>query len=132
VPSLVLAAMPVKYCVAAGGHRALEFVIEGVAHGGDHSSHDAELVPLSPLGDCAWPSVTASEGGCDDKSLMDLAAFSSAKLFEQQPLTAILHQSPPACSTTSHASRPQSPLAGGSAIQADPRLLAHRTVVLRI
>lgn len=122
VPMQVLAAMPILYCVAPGGHHALEFVIEGIAHGGHHASHGSQEVSE----DCNSGRVLEAPG-CIDRALLDAVSFVAS---DHQPIPpAIRFLEPPLFIV------PESPdlipASQNYHHRSDPGLLALRTVTLR-
>lgn len=69
VPSLALAAMPLRNCIGPSGHQAIEFVIDGVLHSGNHESH--EQAAHDPVGCAGEVDAFADGEKCTDKALMD-------------------------------------------------------------
>lgn len=74
VPSLAFAAMPLRYCLGSSGHQAIEFVIDGIAHGGSHASHEQALDDADECIAVDQSTVFADEAKCIDKSLMGVAS----------------------------------------------------------
>lgn len=89
-PSLVLAGMPVRYCVGPTSHRALEFVVEGIVHGGSHDSHEDYGRKHADDGNASDRALIADQESCDDRALMDTASVPPSIDFTQLPLTAFL------------------------------------------
>lgn len=134
VPSLVLAAMPVRYCVGPSGHQALEFVIEGVSHGGSHESHERAAFQAD---DCDTPdsvaAVFADEEKCTDKSLMDTASSPPSVDLKLLPLAGLIAPSFVPASTFSLPSSDQGPASFEPLYRhVDPRVSVRRSVVLLI
>lgn len=127
VPSLVLGGVPVMYCADKAGHQALEVVLEGVAHGGEHS------VPRnasSLQGSGRQAVVVFENNGCTDTALMDVAAAPVTQEVKFLPLPLPAGQLPrdAAAQPVIPAVSPQ----GAMASRLDPRMDARRTMVLRI
>lgn len=132
VPSLALAATPLRYCVGPSGHQALEFVIDGVSHSGNHASHSQSSQDVD---DCNDPGGIAflDPEKCTDTALMDTASappsvdlkhLSVSSLFAQPSFVA------PAISTDGV--RKPSISNGRQHQLVDPRIAIRRTTVLLI
>lgn len=132
VPILVLAALPVRYCIGTGGHQALEFVLEGVFHGGAHGSHDGNTEVALLADNCAKSDVVVQEDGCDDRALMDAVFSVALGEPEQLSLPALRAQVPPPTPPLQLKSASTTPREREFAARSDPRLSMHGTVVLRI
>lgn len=130
VPSLMLAALPLRYCIGPSGHQAIEFVIEGVSHGGADASH---ALAAEDDDGCDGASVFADTGKCTDKALMDTASSPPSVDLKLLSLTAVLATAlalPPAPPALS----PLQTLAAPSRDHrdVDPRMEIRRSVVLLI
>lgn len=130
-PAMVLSGMPVKHCVSsAGEHQAIEFVINGVAHGGNHGSHHQEhAVEKTAFAKCGTIAL-AEPQTCVDTSLTKLAPSFVAEL-EFLKLPAITAASFPVVEPSDFAQSPL-PVARTERLRTDPRMSAHRITVLRI
>lgn len=131
VPSLVLAAMPLRYCIGSSGHHAIEFVLDGVSHSGDHESHGQ--VAHEPAG-CAGTTDAFADGEkCTDRALMDtVSAPPTALDLKLLPLSISadllpLHEVPSSISVSERVGAPDRYRS-----QTDPRIEVRRTVVLLI
>lgn len=129
---MVLAAIPVKYCkTSMGQHHALEFVIDGVSHGGNHVSHPhGDAVSAAHFDDRSVTALVENEA-CNDTALMQIAPT---------PNTALQFSVVPALARSTFLELPVAEPTPGFAAQvfdagrmrADPRMAAHRLMVLRI
>lgn len=132
VPSLALAAMPLRYCLGSAGHQAIEFVIDGIAHGGNHASHEEALDDRADYYAGGRSTVFVEETKCIDKSIVDPASAPPPLDLKQLLSASIVTQI-----STPFAAPPSAPLRLESRCfdcdhVLDPRILAHRTTVLRI
>jgi hypothetical protein len=132
MPSTLLAAMPISYCVGPAGHQALEFVF-GSVHSGDHSSHDLVILKAVDCDITNTASFFVHEGKCTDRALIDTASTAPPLDVKRQSVSALV----------GHIS-----VSGGALSQSaldrvtisysyhqkllDPRMNARRTVVLLI
>lgn len=73
VPSLALAATPLRYCIGPSGHQALEFVIDGISHSGNHASHGHSSQDADDCSDAGSTAFLDAER-CTDTALMDTAS----------------------------------------------------------
>lgn len=127
LPATVLAAMPVKLCVGADGHRAIEIAI-----GGDH--HGAAVDVGSDL-DVLTTSVELPD--CVDFDVMTVAS-SAIRHSGGQSKSAQLDEMPPAMlldngyNFSSRAVGHESVSISAEGVDTDPFLIAHATVVLLI
>lgn len=131
VPSLVLAALPLRYCVGPSGHQAIEFVIEGVSHSGADTSH-ASAAQAGGDG-CDGASVFADSEKCTDKALMDTASSPPSVDLKLLSLTAVLATAlalPPALPVLSPLQTVVAPSRDHPHV--DPRMEIRRSVVLLI
>jgi hypothetical protein len=133
VPSLVLAATPLRYCMGPSGHQALEFVVDGVAHSGSHASHGQTVQDVDGCNGAASSSAFVDGGKCIDRALMDTASAPPSVDLKLLPLSGLFGQvfvPPPAALSVS--------LVQGFVPfdrlrqHADPRMEVRRTVVLLI
>lgn len=130
VPSLVLAALPLRYCIGPSGHQAIEFVIEGVSHGGADASH-AQVA--QPDDGCEVTAAFADSEKCTDKALMDTASPPPSIDLKLLSLTAVLATTlalPPAPPALSLRQTIAAPSRDDRYV--DPRMEIRRTVVLLI
>lgn len=130
-PAMVLAAMPVKYCIAGvGQHQALEFVIDGVSHDGEHSSHHyGAEVRAAHFDDCGLTALIEHEA-CTDTALTI-----AAKSHSPVPNFVALPEVSTASGPPSEAAAPVSSHAGVrlvAELRSDPRMTSHHLTVLRI
>lgn len=127
-PSLVLAAMPVKYCASSAGHQSLEVVIGSIAHGGHDASHRDLIDELTNLDDCGLTLSHAEEQGCRDSELVNLAPAPSMTQLDLPELSVARIVAP----EFSHLGARHSLSITFRRFSPDPRLTARRTTVLRI
>lgn len=134
VPALVIAAIPVRYCIGPSGHQALEFVVDGIAHGGNHASHRTSTQDALDCDGANGADLFADEGRCTDKPLMDTASAPPPPVdLELLPLTHLLAQAPIALAVLSLSHLNQNSLSPSRRqLQVDPRVDLRRTVVLLI
>lgn len=130
VPSMVLAALPLRYCIGPSGHQAIEFVIEGVSHGGADASH----TQVAQLDDgCEGVAIFADAGKCTDKALMDTASPPPPVDLKLLSLTAVIATTlalPPLPPALSIHQTVAAPIRDDRHL--DPRMEIRRTVVLLI
>ncbi len=126
LPATVLAAMPVKLCVGADGHRAIESAI-----GGDH--HEA-AVDVASDSDLLTASVELPD--CVDFDVMTLASAirhsgdqSKSAQFDEMPPAVLLDSG---LQLSSLAVRHECVFKSAEGVDTDPFLIAHATVVLLI
>ena len=129
LPSLVLAAMPFKYCTALAGHYALEFVIGGVLHGGSHASHRDQATLAAVDDDCGQAISIAGERGCSDTELVQLAP---APFMPQVEIPLLPTLPAPIVPLPTAITQNASPSTTVDQPRPDPRISMRRTVVLRI
>lgn len=130
-PAMVLSGMPVKHCASsAGQHQALEFVLDGVSHGGDHGSHHQGHAFAADPADLCKTADLAEPQSCVDTSLTTIAQSQAGEL----QLLAL-----PATATPYHtaiepdgAARVLVGVCQDGRLRVDPRMSAHRVTVLRI
>lgn len=126
LPATVLAAMPVKLCLGADGHRAIESMIGGGHH--DATAHhdnniDAAIENLEAPADCIDRSIlTAASGAVRNSS--DASKFSAHDKMPPVILSAAVDQPATTAIPISCASRVT------EVIHTDPFLVAHATDVL--
>lgn len=132
VPSLVLAATPVRYCVGPSGHRAFEFVIDGVSHGGNHLSHGSVTQDAAECDDGGAIFAVVDEGKCNDNALMDTASPPPIVELKFISLSALLAQVSIPTDLLSPLLFEREPTAVAHHPQIDPRIGERRTIVLRI
>ncbi|WP_072385474.1 hypothetical protein [Hyphomicrobium sp. CS1BSMeth3] len=128
VPSLVLAAMPIKYCASSAGHQSLELVIGSIAHGGHDASHADTTDKAINVDDCGVALSRVEEDRCRDSELMNLAPAPGMLQLEVPEQPVAQHQVPQLSDIPSCHSMP----VAFSRLGPDPRMSAHRTTVLRI
>jgi hypothetical protein len=126
---MVLAALPLRYCIGPSGHQAIEFVIQGVSHGGVDASHTQ--VAQNDDG-CEGVAVFADSEKCTDKALMDTASPPPSVDLKLLSLTAVLATLalPPFPPTLSLLHTVAAPIRDDRHV--DPRMEIRRTVVLLI
>ena len=130
VPSMVLAALPLRYCIGPSGHQAIEFVIEGVSHGGADASH---LQAAQADDGCEGVDAFAESEKCTDKALMDTASPPPSVDLKLLSLTAVIATTlalPPLPPTLSIHQTVAAPIRDDRHV--DPRMEIRRTVVLLI
>lgn len=133
VPALVVAAIPVRYCIGPSGHQALEFVVDGVVHGGSHASHRTFTQDALDCDGANGAGLFADEGRCTDKPLMDTASAPPPVDLKLLPLTHLLAQAPITLAVISQSHLNQNSLSPSRRQQqVDPRVDLRRTVVLLI
>ena len=133
VPALVIAAIPVRYCIGPSGHQALEFVVDGIAHGGNHASHRTFAQDALHCDGANSAGLFADEGRCTDKPLMDTASAPPSVDIKLLPLTHLLAQAPTTVPVLSLSHLAQNSLSPSRRQQqVDPRVDLRRTVVLLI
>lgn len=128
VPTLALAAMSVRLCNDAVRHQALEFVVEGVAHGG----HKAAYHSASGVSGVEQAVQVADDNGCADTSLVDSAFMPPLGKMQLIPVPALQQHvaiSKPSLVSPLFSSVPTRAI---RLIRTDPRVSARYTVVLRI
>lgn len=131
-PAMVLSAMPVKLCKAFDGqHQALEFVIDGVFHGGNHGSHhDGEAMRAAHFDECGVATLIEPDT-CIDSDLTQLAAVPATDLqFIELPTLG----NSPLPQLTAGEPRPFAAqhIADSGRQRIDPRVSERRSTVLRI
>lgn len=127
VPSFVLAAMPIRYCMSPAGHHALEFVLDGVEHGGEHSSHPRSVDHDGGPAGVQTPHI--GEVSCTDSALIDSVTPTGPNP-QEVPLPALLSQAAPPAVKILHSIPPPIPDRGpGPHASA---LSSIRTTILRI
>jgi len=132
VPSLVLAATPLRYCIGPSGHQALEFVIDGVSHSGNHASHGQSSQDVDGCDDPTGIAFLDPEK-CRDAALMDTASAPPSVDLKQLSVSALFAQlsfvTPAPFTDDAH--RPS--ISNGHRHQlVDPRIALRRTTVLLI
>lgn len=130
VPSLVLVAIPMHYCVSSEGHRALEFVIKGVAHGGEHASH-RHISTQDDNEDSEGSGEGAVLKGekCTDWALFD--SVTTTEKHQEIPLPAIVSPIVPFTVSLVQSLPPEYSRIASDLTSPDPGLMARRTTVLR-
>lgn len=130
-PAMVLSGMPVKHCASsAGEHQALEFVLDGVSHGGDHGSHHQDHALTPDTADHCKTVGLVEPQSCVDTSLTTIA--------QSQPVELQLVALPAMAAPFHTAIEPEGAarvLVGvyeDGRLRTDPRMSAHRVTVLRI
>lgn len=132
VPSLALAAMPLRYCLGSAGHQAIEFVIDGIAHGGSHASHEEALDDVADCYAGGRSTVFVDEIKCTDKSIIDSASAPPAIDLKQLLSASIVMQ------TSASFVAPPRPRSHSESrcfqcdLVVDPRIEVRRTTVLLI
>lgn len=131
-PAMAMSGLPIKYCnAAAGQHQALEFVLDGLSHAGDHESHEhAHLAVASHADDCEDGDY-AEPGICTDTSLLALAPVACAEP-QLIALTGVGDSELPKSEPSADLNDDLRTLVDAQRLRSDPRLYAHRTIVLRI
>lgn len=130
-PAMVLSGMPVKHCASsAGQHQAIEFVLDGVSHGGDHDSHHQEHTFAADTADHCDTADLAEPQSCVDTSLATIAQLQTGE-FEFLALPAMAAPFHAAIEPDG-AARVLVGVSQGDRLRTDPRMSAHRVTVLRI
>lgn len=125
LPATVLAAMPVKLCFGADGHRAIENSIGGAHH--DMAAADSV--------DAEGATAAVEPPDCVDFSILTIATTSIRCSWDQSKAS-LLDKMPPTVLSGSdaHISPPvlwwHSGLRSAEAVKTDPFLVAHATDVL--
>lgn len=132
VPSLALSAMPLRYCVGPWGHQAIEFVIDGVAHGGSHASHSQAAQDVEGCDDASTVEFSDVDK-CIDTALMDTASAPPSVDLKQLPLSGLFAQLSLATIAPSTVVLDRPSISNGQRhLHVDPRIALRRTVVLLI
>jgi hypothetical protein len=123
----------VRYCIGPSGHQALEFVVDGIAHGGNHASHGTFTQDALDCDGANGSGLFADEGRCTDKPLMDTASAPPPVDLKLLPLTHLLAQAPITLAVLSQSHLNQNSFSPGRRQQqVDPQVDLRRTVVLLI
>lgn len=128
VPSLALAAISVRYCKGTVQHQALEFVVDGVIHGG-HNPNSRAIVEYSAQLAQSQDVQSAQESGCDDVSLLDSAFMPPIGKLQLLPFAALTQHFPVSEPRLAASSSIFAPL---REVRTDPRVADRSTIVLRI
>lgn len=127
-PSLVLAAMPIKYCTSDAGHQSLEIVIGSIVHGGQDTSHADTTDKAIDLDDCGVTLSRVEEERCRDSELVNLAPAPGMLQLEAPEQPVVQHPVPQLSDAPLRHSMP----VAFSRFGPDPRVCVRRTTVLRL